>query len=120
ELENQTELSFINQVTPAKELKVKLLADIYQAFLFQHADSVECKNIESGPWVRCLIPSHLQERTEIKTTLTKLVKEHFLQIENVLEATKLSNYKLTVHLYKLEQRRQLELDMTMERAAGQL
>lgn len=120
ELENQKELSFINQVTASKELKVKLLADIYQAFLFQHADSVECKNIESGPWVRCLIPSHLQERSEIKTVISKLSAEHFLQIENVLEATKLSNYKLTVHLYKLEQRRQLEVDMTMERAAGQL
>lgn len=120
ELEAQKELSFINQVEASSKLKQTLLAEVYQHFLFQHADNIDCSWSEQGPWIRCLIPNDVLLRPEIKSLTGELSKKHFLKIDSVLESAKLTNYKLTFHLYKLEKREQLETDMTVERAAGTL
>lgn len=120
ELEAQKELSFINQVEATPKLKHQLLAEIYQQFLFQHADNIDCSWGEQGPWIRCLIPNDVLLRSEIKNLVSELTKKHFLKIDSVLESAKLTNYKLTFHLYKLEKREQLETDLTVERAAGTL
>lgn len=120
ELEKQNELSFINLVTPSTTLKRRLLGEIYQRFLFQHADAVDCQKLDQGPWIRCLIPHGVSDRAEIKELVLELSKRHFVHIDKVVEAKKLSNYRLTFHLYKLEQRKEMESDLTVERAAGTL
>src|SRR5690606_12022445 len=83
-------------------------------------DNVDCSWSEQGPWIRCLVPNDVFLRTEVKSLSAELTKKHFLKIDKVLESAKLTNYKLTFHLYKLEKREQLETDLTVERAAGTL
>lgn len=120
ELEAQKELSFINLAQPCTKLKHQLLAEIYQQFLLQHADTIDCSWSKQGPWIKCLVPNGVMQREEIKSLLPEITKKHFVKIESVLESAKLTNYKLTFHLYKLEKREQLETDLTVERAAGSL
>lgn len=120
ELEKQSELTFINEVIAETELKKLLLTDIYHSFFVLHADGVDCKKEKLGPWTTCLLPMEIRERKEIQQLLTTLEANHFIRIENTLESANLSNYKLTIHLYKLEQRNAMETDLTLERAAGSL
>ena len=120
ELEKQTDLTFINNVSPAPELSSELLGSVYESFLFLHADDVDCQKLKTGPWIKCLISHSSQARAEVKSLIKELLKTEFLVIETAIEAGKLTNYRLKVDLFKLEQANAIETDMSVESAAGTL
>ena len=120
EIEQQNDLTLINQVTAKPILKSNVLAAVYQYFFYQNADDIDCRWNKNGPWIQCLVSEEIIARPRMKQLIKDLQKKYFVRIQSVLSFKKITNYKLTFYLYKLEQRSNLKSDMTLEHASGKL
>ncbi len=120
ELEKQKDLSFINQVKASPQLEKENLSEIYFSFLSLHADDVECSKTEQGPWINCLLSITTSQRKEVQELISELKTKHFLKTISSVESTNFTNYRLSIHLFKLEKVSSLQTDLTLEKAAGSL
>ena len=120
DLENQKDLTFLNQVRPSKDLQKENMAEIYDAFLNLHADDIDCQSLDQSSWITCNLSNKSSERKEISDLIAKLSKTHFIKIQKSLESANFMNYKIKLHLFKLEKINTIEADFTVEKAAGSL
>ena len=120
QLEKQKDLSFINQVQASAKLEKENLSDIYFSFLSLHADDVECSKTEQGPWINCLLSITTGQRKEVQELISELKTKHFLKTISSVESTNFVNYRLSIHLFKLEKVSTMQTDLTLEKAAGSL